>query len=112
MQNIPYQGLAYHVQVLTWRFIGNNWEFICERDNKQKSSIKYLDRLCTRYQIFFLNFIIFSLKCSSDNSLSPVILLKFELSSKNAKNGGPAEIWTRIAGFRVLSANRYTTGPL
>ena len=24
---------------------------------------------------------------------------------------GPAEIWTRIAGFRVLSANRYTTGP-
>ena len=25
---------------------------------------------------------------------------------------GPAEIWTRIAGFRVQSANHYTTGPL
>ena len=24
---------------------------------------------------------------------------------------GPAEIWTRIAGFRVQSANHYTTGP-
>ena len=37
MQNIPYQGPAYHVQLLTWRFMGNNWEFICERDNKQKN---------------------------------------------------------------------------
>lgn len=27
-------------------------------------------------------------------------------------NQGPAEIWTRIARFRVLSANRYTTEPL
>ena len=25
---------------------------------------------------------------------------------------GPAEIWTRIAGFRVQSANHYTTGPM
>ena len=25
---------------------------------------------------------------------------------------GPGEIWTPVAGFRVLSANRYTTGPL
>ena len=25
---------------------------------------------------------------------------------------GPTEIWTRIAGFRVLSANHYTMGPL
>ena len=24
---------------------------------------------------------------------------------------GPTEIWTRIAGFRVLSANHYTMGP-
>ena len=24
---------------------------------------------------------------------------------------GPTEIWTRIAGFRVLSANHYTIGP-
>ena len=28
------------------------------------------------------------------------------------KNLGSAEIWTRIAGFRVQSANRYTTEPL
>ena len=27
------------------------------------------------------------------------------------KTSGPAEIWTRIAGFRVQSANHYTTGP-
>ena len=27
------------------------------------------------------------------------------------KRVGPAEIWTRIAGFRVQSANHYTTGP-
>ena len=27
------------------------------------------------------------------------------------KYAGPAEIWTRIAGFRVQSANHYTTGP-
>ena len=25
--------------------------------------------------------------------------------------GGPTEIWTRIAGFRVQSANHYTMGP-
>ena len=25
---------------------------------------------------------------------------------------GPTEIWTRIAGFRVQSANHYTMGPL
>lgn len=31
---------------------------------------------------------------------------------KNQKEKqGPAEIWTRIVGFRVPSANRYTTGP-
>ena len=24
---------------------------------------------------------------------------------------GPTEIWTRIAGFKVQSANRYTMGP-
>ena len=29
----------------------------------------------------------------------------------NQKYQGSAEIWTRIAGFRVLSANRYTTEP-
>ena len=27
------------------------------------------------------------------------------------KYAGPAEIWTRIAGFRVQSANHYTMGP-
>ena len=27
------------------------------------------------------------------------------------KKKGPAEIWTRIVGFRVRSANRYTTEP-
>ena len=25
---------------------------------------------------------------------------------------GPTEIWTRIAGFKVRSANHYTIGPL
>ena len=29
----------------------------------------------------------------------------------NAKTG-PAETWTRIAGFKVQSANHYTTGPV
>ena len=29
-----------------------------------------------------------------------------------AKKRGPTEIWTRIAGFRVQSANRYTIRPL
>ena len=28
------------------------------------------------------------------------------------KKEGPTEIWTRIAGFRVQSANHYTMGPL
>ena len=32
-------------------------------------------------------------------------------SSLNAKIG-PAETWTRIAGFKVQSANHYTTGPV
>ena len=32
--------------------------------------------------------------------------------SKLKKLVGPAEIWTRIAGFRVQSANHYTTGPV
>ena len=27
------------------------------------------------------------------------------------KKSGPTEIWTRIAGFRVQSANHYTIGP-
>ena len=30
----------------------------------------------------------------------------------NGEKKGPTEIWTRIAGFRVLSANHYTMGPL
>ena len=29
-----------------------------------------------------------------------------------SKNEGPTEIWTRIAGFKVQSANHYTMGPL
>ena len=29
----------------------------------------------------------------------------------NKNKEGPTEIWTRIAGFRVLSANHYTMGP-
>ena len=33
------------------------------------------------------------------------------LFKRNKDKIGPAEIWTRIAGFRVLSANHYTTGP-
>ena len=37
----------------------------------------------------------------------------FLFSIKDYENGwGPAEIWTRIAGFRVQSANHYTTGPM
>ena len=28
------------------------------------------------------------------------------------KNEGPTEIWTRIAGFKVQSANHYTMGPI
>ena len=30
--------------------------------------------------------------------------------SENRKKIGPGEIWTRVAGFKVLSANHYTTG--
>ena len=30
---------------------------------------------------------------------------------KNEKKQGPTEIWTRIAGFKVQSANHYTMGP-
>ena len=31
---------------------------------------------------------------------------------KKEKKEGPTEIWTRIAGFKVQSANHYTMGPL
>ena len=31
--------------------------------------------------------------------------------NKKKKSRGPAETWTRIAGFKVQSANHYTTGP-
>ena len=30
---------------------------------------------------------------------------------RNIKKTGPTEIWTRIAGFKVQSANHYTMGP-
>ena len=30
---------------------------------------------------------------------------------KKLQNEGPTEIWTRIAGFKVQSANHYTMGP-
>ena len=33
------------------------------------------------------------------------------MSHDRQQKWGPAEIWTRIAGFRVQSANRYTTEP-
>ena len=36
----------------------------------------------------------------------------WSMTSHKKLNSGPAEIWTRITGFRVLSANHYTTGPL
>ena len=32
-------------------------------------------------------------------------------SKLEEKGWGPTEIWTRIAGFRVQSANHYTMGP-
>ena len=34
------------------------------------------------------------------------------LSDPESKMLGPTEIWTRIAGFKVQSANHYTMGPL
>ena len=33
------------------------------------------------------------------------------LQCEQKKNLGPTEIWTRIAGFKVQSANHYTMGP-
>ena len=47
---------------------------------------------------------------------SPVAVFKnhyrgAELAKWIVKVRGPTEIWTRIAGFRVQSANHYTTGP-
>ena len=33
------------------------------------------------------------------------------LAYNKDRQKGPTEIWTRIAGFRVLSANHYTMGP-
>ena len=33
------------------------------------------------------------------------------IEEKEKKVAGPTEIWTRIAGFRVQSANHYTMGP-
>ena len=40
--------------------------------------------------------------------------IRIEMKEKkkvNKKNSGPTEIWTRIAGFKVQSANHYTMGP-
>ena len=34
-----------------------------------------------------------------------------EKSLVGEENAGPTEIWTRIAGFKVQSANHYTMGP-
>ena len=31
---------------------------------------------------------------------------------KHTSPTGPTEIWTRIAGFKVQSANHYTMGPV
>ena len=33
------------------------------------------------------------------------------LKNRRKKKAGPTEIWTRIAGFKVQSANHYTMGP-
>ena len=51
-------------------------------------------------------------KCSFHNDHHRSARRLFIVGRKGAqKSPGPAEIWTRIAGFRVLSANHYTTGP-
>ena len=46
---------------------------------------------------------------------SGVLVIKMYLAgqwfSSTRKKSGPTEIWTRIAGFRVQSANHYTIGP-
>ena len=36
---------------------------------------------------------------------------RVSFGNKKNKNSGSTEIWTRIAGFRVLSANHYTIEP-
>ncbi len=37
---------------------------------------------------------------------------KLTFLTQNERKAGSTEIWTRIAGFRVQSANRYTMEPL
>ncbi len=39
-------------------------------------------------------------------------MLESSKRRNNNKLKGPAGIWTRIVGFKVQSANRYTTGPI
>ena len=43
--------------------------------------------------------------------LTKMILLIKTIENKKG-DWGPTEIWTRIAGFKVQSANHYTMGPL
>ena len=52
------------------------------------------------YVVFFFNFQFTLRKLQNKSSI---------FTKKNVV--GPTEIWTRIAGFRVQSANHYTMGP-
>jgi hypothetical protein len=57
--------------------------------------------VCKNEKMFIFNLCIFK-----------VLKKKFKKVKKNKKEfWGPTEIWTRIAGFKVQSANHYTMGP-
>ena len=58
--------------------------------------------------IFLFN--LFS-KCEVDSNATSQVDKKVTLQGPRTKVTGPTEIWTRIAGFRVQSANHYTMGP-
>lgn len=54
---------------------------------------------------------LFVIRTDSHTSKSTLSNLRMDFIIESEKKEGPTEIWTRIAGFRVLSANHYTMGP-
>ena len=71
-----------------------------------------------RRGIFFISF---AYRIKNAKRLSILFFFSFQFTLRKLENNssmftkknvvGPTEIWTRIAGFRVQSANHYTMGP-
>ena len=112
-----------------WNYKRNDQESAIFKDKNKEKATKVTDNFSEFFAVF--ENVKKQISATSRHSSSTLKLEKIELEGgrcdqilklqrfrtngmgleKRQKGEGPTEIWTRIAGFKVQSANHYTIGP-